>query len=87
MLMAANVMPQTTVAQRGIDMNLSNLCPIPLAWAPYFMDFKVPFDALQMGKMLIATLNDVAQQTWASPLLDWLWATCVVRLGPHAANR
>jgi hypothetical protein len=47
---ALEVIPSTTVAQGGINMDLSNLCPIPLAWAPYFMDFKAPFEALKMGK-------------------------------------
>jgi hypothetical protein len=27
-------------------MNLPNFCAIPLAWAPYFLDFKTPNDAL-----------------------------------------
>jgi hypothetical protein len=68
-------------------MNLSNLCPtILLVWAPYFMDFKAPFEALKMGKALIATLEDVAQRTQAAPLLDWLRVTCI-RLGPNAGDR
>jgi hypothetical protein len=67
-------------------MNLSNLCPIPTAWAPYFLDFKNPYDALKMGRLLMATLTTVADRNRAAPLLDWLRATCV-RLGPNAADR
>jgi hypothetical protein len=67
-------------------MNLPNLCPIPLGWAPYFMDFKTPYEALTMGKALIGTLETVAQRTRASPLLDWLRAACVW-LGASIVNR
>jgi hypothetical protein len=83
---ALEVMPSATVAQGGVSMNLSNLCPIPLAWAPYFLDFKAPYEALTMGKRLMATLDDVAHRTRAAPLLDWLRATCL-RLGPNADDR
>jgi hypothetical protein len=31
-------------------MNLANLCPVPPAWAPYFVDFKTPHNALRMGR-------------------------------------
>jgi hypothetical protein len=62
---ALEVTPSTTVAQGGVNMNLWNLCPIPLAWAPYFIDFKAPFKALTMGRALMATLDDVAQCTRA----------------------
>jgi hypothetical protein len=85
-LAALEVMPNTTEAQGGVNMNLANLCPIPLAWAPYFMNFKTPFVALNMGKALVATLDDVTQRTRASPMLDWLRATCV-RLGHNADDR
>jgi hypothetical protein len=37
---AEKLMPAVTEALGGVLMNLSNLCPIPLAWAPYFMNFK-----------------------------------------------
>jgi hypothetical protein len=72
---ALDLMPSVTVAQGGVDMNLSNLCPIPLAWAPYFMDFKTPREAWEMGKALVATLGDVAHRTRTAPLADWLRAT------------
>jgi hypothetical protein len=84
---ALDVMPSTKVAQGGINMNLSNLCPIPSAsWVPYFMDFKAPFKALKMEKLLIATLDTVEQRTRVAPLLDWLRAGCM-RLGPNANDR
>ena len=67
-------------------MNMVNLCPIPLAWAPYFLDFKSPHEALAMGRLLVATLVEATERTQAAPLLDWLRATCV-RLGPNAADR
>jgi hypothetical protein len=82
---ALDLMPDTTVALGGVQMNLSNLCPIPLAWAPYFLDFKTPYDALKMGRVLIGMLTLVVDRNQAAPLLDWLRATCV-RLGPNAAN-
>jgi hypothetical protein len=69
---AENLMPPTTVAQGRVDMNLANLCPIPLAWAPYFLDFKAPYDALKMGRALMGTLDNVEQRTCASPVVDWL---------------
>jgi hypothetical protein len=83
---AENLLPGAPVAQGGVAMNLANMCPIPLAWAPYFLDFKTPHAALQMGHALIATLGTVAHRTRAAPLLDWLRATCL-RLGPNAADR
>jgi hypothetical protein len=83
---ALNLMTGTTVHQGGTQMNISNFCPIPIAWAPYFLDFKTPYEALTMGKALLATLETVAQRTRAAPLLDWLWAACT-RLGPNAIQR
>jgi hypothetical protein len=50
------------------------------------MDSKTPYEALEMGRKLVATLSNVADQTRASPLLDWLRAACV-GLGPNAADR
>ncbi len=67
---AGGLLPGLMVAQEGVDMNLSNLCPIPIAWAPYFINFKAPFEALQMGKALLATLETVTQWMRAMPLLD-----------------
>jgi hypothetical protein len=72
-----DLMPATTVPLGGVDMNLSNLCPIPLAWAPYFMDFKTPHEALQMERVLMGRLIAVADRNWAAPLMDWLRAACV----------
>jgi hypothetical protein len=64
---ALEVMPNVTVEQGGVNMNLAKLGPIPLAWAPYFMDFKAPYKALKMRKALMAALDDVEQGTRASP--------------------
>jgi hypothetical protein len=83
---ATHLMPQVTTAQGGVEMNLSNLCPIPLAWAPYFMDFKEPYAALEMARMLMASLDSAAHRTLAAPLLDWMRAACT-HLGPNAADR
>jgi hypothetical protein len=83
---AVDLMPSTSTAAGGVDMNLSNLCPIPTAWAPYFLDFKTPWEALQMGRVLLGTLPTVADRNRAGPMLDWLRATCVI-LGPNAADR
>jgi hypothetical protein len=83
---ARNLLLQPTAAQGMLTMYLSNLCPIALAWATYFMDFKTPYEALEMRRKLVATLANAADQTRASPILDWLRAACV-HLGPNAANR
>jgi hypothetical protein len=69
---ATYLIPQVTTAQGGVEMNLSNFCPIPLAWAPYFLDFKEPYEALQVGHLLVASLNDATQRARASPMLDWM---------------
>jgi hypothetical protein len=75
---AGDLLHGMMVAQGGVDMNnLSNLCPIPIAWVPNFLETKAPYEALQMGKALLATLETVAQWTQATPLLDWLQATCM----------
>jgi hypothetical protein len=83
---AENLMPQPTVAQGRIAMNLARFCPLPTAWAPYFLDFKTPFEALQTGRTLVATMTDVGDRTRAGPLLDWLRGSCV-RLGTNATSR
>jgi hypothetical protein len=42
---------------------LSHICPIPLAWAVYFMDSKSPpYSAFQTGLQLIATLDTADKQ-------------------------
>jgi hypothetical protein len=69
---AENIMPQPTVAKGSVAMNLSSFCPIHTAWAPYFLDFKTPFEALQMGRTLVATMTKADDRTRAAPLLDWL---------------
>jgi hypothetical protein len=56
----------------GVDMNLSNSCPIPLAWTPYFMDFRAPTEAVHMARLLVASLEDVTHRMQAAPLLDWM---------------
>jgi hypothetical protein len=76
--MVLEAMPNVRVMQGGsMNMKLANLCPIPLAWAPYFMEFKAHYKTLKKGKALMATLYDVEQWMRASPMIDWLRATCV----------
>ncbi len=84
LLTAETLMPQPLVAQGGVPMNLACFCPVPLAWAFYFLDFKSPHEAVLLGRELVATMTNVGDQNWAGPILDWLWAACV-RLGPTAA--
>jgi hypothetical protein len=84
---AEDLLPHPTPAQGGINMNLTNLCPIPLAWPPYFLDFKAPYTALVLGCELVATMTDAGNRTRVGPLLDWLWAACCVRLGPAGHDR
>jgi hypothetical protein len=83
---AENLMPAVTVANGGTIMRLCNFCPIVLAWAPYFLDTKRPYEALQMGRELVASLPEAAERTRAAPMLDWLRAACT-RLGPAAGDR
>jgi hypothetical protein len=66
-------------------MNLTNLCPIPLAWTPYSLDFKALYAALVLVRELVATMTDAGDRTRAGPLLDWLRAACV-RLGGAAGH-
>jgi hypothetical protein len=83
---AGTLMPQPSVAQGGVQMNLASFCPVPLAWAPYFLDFKSPYDALLLGRQLVATMTDVGDRNRAGPILDWFRAACV-RLGPAPVFR
>jgi hypothetical protein len=75
---AGTLMPQPSVLQGAVAMNMACFCPIPIAWAPYFLDFKSPHEALQMGRSLVATMNEVGDRDRSAPLLDWLRAACVV---------
>jgi hypothetical protein len=74
---ARKLMTQPTVAQGGMAMNMSNFCPIPLSWAPYFMDSKAPYQALKVGCSLVATMTGANHRAMASTLLDSLRAACV----------
>jgi hypothetical protein len=65
---------------------LARLCPIPLAWAAYFLDSKSPFEAWQMGQSLIATLDTPDDRDRVSPLASWLQAACV-KQGLAATDR
>jgi hypothetical protein len=80
------VMRMVPLAQGGVRTNLSRLCPIPLAWAPYFMDFKTPYEACKMGEALVGTLANAAERAHVDPLLDWLRAG-TQRLSGLAAER
>jgi hypothetical protein len=83
---AGHLMPQPTEAQGGTAMNLTNLCPLPLAWTPYFLDSKSPYEALKMGRSLVVTMTEPNDRALASPFLDWLRGACVW-LGTGNANR
>jgi hypothetical protein len=83
---ATTLMPRPQVAQGAVETNLAALCPIPLSWAPYFLDFKTPQEALDTGHQLVATLTSADDRTKAAPILDWLRATCV-RRGAQQADR
>jgi hypothetical protein len=52
--------------------NLSNLCPLPTAWAPYFMGYNTLYDALQIDRLLMMGLPAVAERGRSEPLMDWL---------------
>jgi hypothetical protein len=74
---AGTLMPQPAVLQGAVEMNMACFCPILIAWAPYFLDFKSPHEALQMGQNLVATMGNVVDRDQAAPMLDWLRAACV----------
>jgi hypothetical protein len=65
---------------------LAHLCPIPYAWAAYFLDSKSPFEAWRMGCSLIATLDTPVQRDQALPFANWLQAACV-KQGLAAGDR
>jgi hypothetical protein len=46
-LAAVDLMPGPPYPKEGVQMNLSNLRLIPIAWMPYFLDFKTPHDPLK----------------------------------------
>jgi hypothetical protein len=71
---ALQVMPKVTAANGATATAVSCLCPIPVAWAPYFMDFKTPAQAHAMGKALVATMANAEERTKVDPLLDWFRA-------------
>jgi hypothetical protein len=83
---ALDIMPSVTVANGGVDLLMCCMCPIAMAWAPYFLDFKTPFQAYTMGQALMTTLADAAERAQVEPMVDWL-RTCTQRLGPQAGNR
>jgi len=83
---ALELMPKVAAMNGGVNSNLSCLCPLPLAWAPYFMDFKTPAQAYAMGQVLVATLANAAERTQVDPFLDWLKAS-TQRMGAGAADR
>jgi hypothetical protein len=85
-----SVAPGNLMAPIGVTLanatRLARLCPIPLAWAAYFLDSKSPFEAWQMGRDLIATLDTPDERDRVAPLASWLRAACVKR-GLAAADR
>jgi hypothetical protein len=82
-----NLMAPLTVAAGAVNINLACLCPIPpLSWAPSFMDHNTPYQALLMGRELVARLTDGDNRTRAAPMLDWLRASCTI-LGATHKNR
>jgi hypothetical protein len=83
---AGNLMTAVTVLTGVVEMRLACLCPIPHAWAPYFLKPLSPTDALTMGRQLIATLIEPAARASLEPLTDWLRAACV-RFGPNQNDR
>jgi len=63
------------------------LCSLPLVWAPYFLDFKMPFEAYTMGNSLLATLANDVQKGRAMSFVDWLRAsTQSLGQGPQDRN-
>jgi hypothetical protein len=74
-------MATPALAAGDVNTNLACLCPILLSWAPYFMDHNTPYQALLMGKELVATLTDGNGKTRAAPILNWLRASYLVAHG------
>jgi hypothetical protein len=67
---AENLMVAPAVAAGAVNINLARIYPIPLSWAPYFMDHKTPYQALLMGRELVATLTNGDGRTRTAPMLD-----------------
>lgn len=65
---------------------LARLCPIPHAWAAYFLGSQSPFEAWNTGTSLVETLDTPDQRDRAMPFLNWLRAACVKR-GLAAGDR
>jgi len=83
---ASDVMDWVPEAEGGVPTTLCCLCPIPLMWAPYFLNFKTPFEAYSMGVALVATLGNDAERNRPTPFVDWLRAS-TQRLGPVPLER
>jgi hypothetical protein len=83
---AQEVMPAVTVAAGAVATNLSCLCPISLAWATYFLDFKTPYDAYRMGIALVGTLTTDIERMRVEPLVTWLRAA-TQRQGAQVARQ
>jgi hypothetical protein len=79
-LMATYIMPHVTHAQDGVEMNLSNLCPIPLAWAPYFYGFQGTIQGPWNSQSIGNIIGNATHWTLAAPLLH-------ARLGANAADQ
>jgi hypothetical protein len=87
LLVAENLISAPMVAAGAVNTNpLACLCPIPLSWAPYFMDHKTPYQALLVRRKLVATLTNGDNRTRTAPMLIWLRASCTI-LGTNGTNR
>lgn len=65
------VVEPMVAANGGVATNFSCLCPIPIMWASYFMDFKSPWAACKTGIALMATPTNANEcMTVDSMLLD-----------------
>jgi hypothetical protein len=87
-VMVTQLTSHVTTAQGGVEMNLSNFCPIPLAWAPYFLHFKPPYKALEILRVVVASLDDVTHPTQVlAPLLDCGCRAACTQLGVNTMDR
>jgi hypothetical protein len=65
---------------------LAPLCPVPYAWAAYFLDSNSLFDAWRIRCSLIATLYTPDYRDRALPSANWLGAACVKKCGLAAGD-
>ena len=72
-----DLIPPWRYAVEGTRKMLSCVWPLPLAWAPYFLEARSPVVAFRMAVKLVATLVGFSQRAQGDLWLDWFRASLV----------